>query len=158
MEDRWYHEGLSFSCARCGHCCTGAPGTVFVTSADIERLADEVELDTDAFRKVYTRPLPDGETSLRERSDGSCVLYDPKQGCTVYGARPRQCQTFPFWRNIVGSARAWEREARDCPGMNQGVHHPAREIEEISTDDGTLSSARAKGGPLSPPAPGRPPR
>ena len=157
MENRWYRGGLAFSCTRCGNCCTGSPGTVFVSPPEIEKLAAAVELDADAFTQVYTRILPDGATSLRERSDGSCTLYDPSKGCTVYAARPRQCQTFPFWRNVVSSKTAWEREARHCPGMNRGSMHPAHEIEKISADDGTLSSARAKGTRFTlPSAPGSP--
>ena len=158
MENPWYQAGLSFSCTRCGNCCTGSPGTVFVSPPEIEELATAVELDADAFIQVYTRTLADGATSLRERSDGSCALYDPQKGCTVYGARPKQCQTFPFWRNVVASAAAWDREARQCPGMNRGSIRPAHEIDQTSANDGTLSSARAKGTRFNSPSDGRPPR
>ena len=27
----WYRDGLRFECTRCGACCTGAPGYVWVT-------------------------------------------------------------------------------------------------------------------------------
>jgi hypothetical protein len=142
VQKRWYEAGLAFACTRCGNCCTGAPGTVLVTPEEIERLAAAVELDVDAFRAIYTRRISGEAISLREKADGACVLYDPEQGCTVYRSRPRQCETFPFWRGIVASASAWESEARTCPGLNRGPIRSADEVDAISRRDGTFSSAR----------------
>jgi hypothetical protein len=144
VEKRWYEAGLAFACTRCGNCCTGAPGTVLVTPNEIARLANAVELDRDAFRAIYTRRISGEAISLREKSDGSCVLYDPEQGCTVYRSRPRQCETFPFWRGIVASASAWESESRTCPGLNRGPIRSADEVDAISCRDGTFSSARVR--------------
>ena len=144
MENRWYETGLAFECTRCGNCCTGAPGTVLVTSEEIERLAVELRLDVDAFRATYTRSISGEATSLREKADGACALYDPERGCTVYRSRPRQCETFPFWRGIVASRKAWESESRLCPGLNQGPIRSADEIDAISHRDGTLSGALAR--------------
>ena len=36
----WYRDGLAFSCTRCGACCTGAPGYVWVSAEEIEQLAE----------------------------------------------------------------------------------------------------------------------
>ena len=33
MAEPWYRDGLRFECTRCGHCCTGAPGYVWVDAA-----------------------------------------------------------------------------------------------------------------------------
>ena len=35
----WYDAGLKFQCTRCGACCTGAPGYVWVNGEEIARLA-----------------------------------------------------------------------------------------------------------------------
>src|SRR5438105_3224904 len=36
----WYQDGLRFSCTRCGHCCTGEPGFVWVCAAARAALAE----------------------------------------------------------------------------------------------------------------------
>ena len=139
---KWYPVGLRFGCTQCGKCCTGKPGTVKISEADIHRLAEHGGFSETRFRADYTRQLSDGIMTLREREDGACVFYDPNQGCTVYDLRPRQCRTYPFWHANVKSSRTWEAAARGCPGIGQGDQHSAEEIEATSRDDGTVSSAR----------------
>ena len=39
--------------------------------------------------------------SLIERPGGDCIFWDKSAGCTVYPARPVQCQTWPFWPENV---------------------------------------------------------
>lgn len=138
----WYAAGLRFGCTQCGRCCTGKPGTVKVSNADIQRLAKRGGFSETRFRADYTRPLAGGITSLREREDGACVFYDSNQGCTVYDLRPRQCRTHPFWRANLKSPAAWEAAARGCPGIGQGDLCSAEEIQASSGKDGTVSAAR----------------
>lgn len=40
----WYADGLRFECTRCGHCCTGEPGTVRVYEEEIGTLASFLKL------------------------------------------------------------------------------------------------------------------
>jgi Fe-S-cluster containining protein len=138
-EEPWYREGLRFACTRCGTCCSGAPGTVLVSDAEIAALAGAVGLADEEFRIAFTRRLPRGALSLRERSDGTCVLYDARRGCTVYAERPRQCRTWPFWRSVVRSPERWAEEAEGCPGMGRGPFHDAATIERTIREDGTSS-------------------
>lgn len=134
--DPWYRDGLRFGCTRCGNCCTGQPGTVRVSDAEIGALARHLGLDDAAFRAIYTRELRGGEISLREKSDRACVFYG-EGGCGVYSLRPRQCRTWPFWRSVVHSEERWNDEALDCPGMNRGALHPADAIARSAARDGT---------------------
>ena len=39
MNEPWYSDGLKFDCTGCGDCCTGDPGYVWVSRAEIEALA-----------------------------------------------------------------------------------------------------------------------
>jgi Fe-S-cluster containining protein len=133
----WYRDGLRFECTRCGNCCGGASGSVRVSDAEIEALALRAGLRPDEFRAVYTRRLRGGDVSLRERSDGTCVLYAAERGCTVYADRPRQCRTWPFWRSVVHSPERWAEEARGCPGIGRGPLHTAGQIAVTVGDDGT---------------------
>jgi Fe-S-cluster containining protein len=127
MSEPWYQDGLRFRCTRCGHCCTGAPGYVWVDEAEVEAIArfrGEVPAEAEA---VYTRAAL-GRRTLREKASGDCVFYDRQAGCTVYPVRPRQCRTWPFWESNVASPEAWARTCRVCPGSGQGELIPAEEI------------------------------
>jgi Fe-S-cluster containining protein len=127
MNEPWYHDGLRFECTRCGHCCTGAPGFVWVDEAEISAIAQyrgETLTDTLAF---YTRPVG-RRRSLRERLNGDCVFWDREAGCTVYPVRPRQCRTWPFWESNVATPEAWQRTCEVCPGSGKGELISAEEI------------------------------
>jgi Fe-S-cluster containining protein len=122
--------GLRFSCTQCGNCCTGAPGYVYVSDAEIHALADHLGITSSAFLKRYTRRADVGR-SLLEHRDGRCVFY--KEGCTVYAARPIQCRTYPFWPEIVRSKTAWLAERKECEGIGRGrVHSPASIRKKLS--------------------------
>lgn len=144
----WYAEGLRFECTRCGHCCTGAPGSVRISEAEATALARFVGLDLADFHERCTRLLEDGATSLSERANHDCIFWDRAQGCTVYAVRPRQCRTWPFWRANVASSAHWEAAARGCPGIGQGPQHGAEKIALSAADDGTSGVVPE----LSPPA------
>ena len=115
----WYHEGLRFTCTKCGHCCTGAPGYVWLNEAELHALAEFLQMPLDEVIALHTRETHRGR-SLRERSNGDCVFYDKAAGCTIYPVRPAQCRTWPFWDSNVKTPRAWEKTCKICPGSGQG--------------------------------------
>ena len=39
MDEPWYQDGLRFQCTRCGACCTGAPGYVWVNDEELVAIA-----------------------------------------------------------------------------------------------------------------------
>src|SRR5262245_14353296 len=119
MPDPWYADGLRFTCTRCGHCCTGDPGFVWVDGEELAAIAERLGEPVEEVTALYTRVAHRGRT-LREKSDGDCVFYDTEAGCTIYDVRPRQCRTWPFWPSNLKSAAAWERTKSTCPGAGQG--------------------------------------
>ena len=127
MPDPWYQDGLRFSCTRCGHCCTGEPGFVWVTDDELATIAAHRGETLDEVRTLYTRWTDRGRT-LREKLNGDCVFYDRHQGCTVYPVRPPQCRTWPFWDSNVATPEAWQRTCEVCPGSGQGELISAEEI------------------------------
>jgi Fe-S-cluster containining protein len=127
MSEPWYQDGLRFRCTRCGNCCTGAPGYVWVDADEIADIARHRGETVEETTRLYTRRVGD-ERSLREKANGDCTFYEPGVGCTIYAVRPRQCRTWPFWESNVATPAAWQRTRRSCPGAGQGDLIPADEI------------------------------
>ncbi len=127
MSEPWYKDGLRFTCTRCGHCCTGEPGYVWVTDEDLLAIAHKRGEMLEQVKALYTRWTSRGRT-LREKSNGDCIFYDHEQGCTIYEVRPPQCRTWPFWESNVLTPEAWQRTCEICPGSGQGELIPEEEI------------------------------
>jgi Fe-S-cluster containining protein len=127
MDHPWYAAGLRFECTRCGHCCTGEPGFVWVNDEEIKAIAEFRGESAEQFLALCTRQAHRGPT-LREKQDGDCVFYESKKGCTIYPVRPRQCRTWPFWESNVVTREAWDRTCEICPGSGQGELIPEEEI------------------------------
>jgi len=125
----WYHEGLQFSCTECGSCCTGEPGYVWVTAAEIETLAAALKIDVAVVEDSFVRRVGKRK-SLLEQENGDCVFFDAQtRRCAVYDARPDQCRTWPFWQSNLKSPRTWAHTCRVCPGSGQGTLVPVAQIE-----------------------------
>ncbi len=127
MSEPWYQDGLRFRCTRCGNCCTGAPGVVWVNDEEIAAIARYRAEHVAHVTGLYTRPV-DGQRSLREQANGDCVFFDRGQGCTIYPVRPRQCRTWPFWESNLHSPQAWKQTCEVCPGSGKGDLIPVEEI------------------------------
>ncbi|GIW82569.1 MAG: zinc/iron-chelating domain-containing protein [Gemmatales bacterium] len=123
----WYENGLRFACTRCGNCCTGAPGFVWVNNDEVKAIADFLGQPLEETEGLYTR-LANGRRTLRERPNGDCIFYHREKGCTIYPVRPRQCQTWPFWESNVRTPECWQKAGEHCPGIGQGPLISAEEI------------------------------
>ncbi len=123
----WYREGLAFTCTRCGACCTGAPGYVWVDSAEIAALAEHRGESVEEFGRRFLRRVG-GRISLVERPGGDCIFWDKQAGCTVYASRPVQCRTWPFWPENIESPEAWDHVTGVCPGSGRGQVFSVEEI------------------------------
>ncbi|MEN8206069.1 MAG: YkgJ family cysteine cluster protein [Pseudomonadota bacterium] len=114
-------QALRFSCTQCGECCaTAGEYYVYLTDKESERIRAHLQLSCNWFRRRYLQRLEDGEQVLVSGPDERCTFLNAEGKCRVYAVRPVQCRTYPFWPELVGSARAWNREARRCEGINRG--------------------------------------
>jgi len=127
MSEPWYKDGLRFQCTRCGKCCTGAPGFVWVNDAEVQAIADFRGEPVAEVIGLFTRLTSRGHT-LREKANGDCVFYDRQEGCTIYSVRPRQCRTWPLWESNVATPEVWQHTCEVCPGSGQGELIPVEEI------------------------------
>ncbi|MCF6154216.1 MAG: YkgJ family cysteine cluster protein [Candidatus Brocadia sp.] len=122
----WYKEGLRFECQRCGRCCRGEPGVVWVNKREIEKISAFLSITQNAFAKNYLRTIND-RFSLLEYGNGDCIMYD--NGCKIYDVRPCQCRSFPFWTSNLENRSEWEKVKKTCPGIDKGKLHTLEEIQ-----------------------------
>lgn len=93
------------ACESCGgKCCTGAGGYVFVSVAEMKKIATFLKLRFDDFTRSYVCKVG-YRFSLNEKPDFHNVRYQNAKACVflqqgkcrIYPVRPKQCRTFPFW-------------------------------------------------------------
>jgi Fe-S-cluster containining protein len=81
-------------------------------------LADYLGMPVEDFERKYVYRMKK-RARLRTPRHAQCVfLMDG--GCSVHPAKPTQCRAFPFWPELVESAKEWRRTASWCPGIGQG--------------------------------------
>lgn len=139
----WFSAGLAFSCSMCGNCCSGSSGSVRFTDNEADEMAAQVKMSTEDFFSKYTRRRGRGSKAYFElkevRTDSGamdCVFLDRskipgKAICSLYGARPGQCRTWPFWPELLESEKAWKNAKfgpEGCPGLGKGAIVPYEEI------------------------------
>ncbi|MES2345905.1 MAG: YkgJ family cysteine cluster protein [Chlamydiota bacterium] len=125
----WYKDGLRFSCTQCGKCCTGSPGFVWVSEEEMHAMAAFLRITLADFMKHYTRRVG-GKYSLLEHSKNYDCVFLKNSRCSVYGARPKQCRTFPWWDDNLKSPESWKETAERCEGVN-APDAPLISLEEI---------------------------
>lgn len=126
----WYADGLQFECTQCGDCCSGEPGYVWVDKDEIAAMAKELDLSVNKFEKKFIRKVGK-DKSLTEYDDGDCILLDREtRKCTVYGGRPIQCRTWPFWDSNLKKKKDWKETCAICPGAGKGKLYSLEHIEK----------------------------
>ena len=111
-------EGLRFECqAGCTACCEQR-GFVYVTDADIARIAEFLGMTPEAFERRYVYRTR-RRARLRVPREMSCPFL-MAGGCSIHAVKPAQCRIFPFWPDLVESRREWLKTARYCPGIGKG--------------------------------------
>ncbi len=117
-------DGFNFTfdttaCNTCeGKCCTGESGNIFVSLSEIKAIVSLLDIDENSFREQHL--VKKGyKYSLQEKIVGNshdCIFYSRESnGCTIYQARPQQCQTFPFWDYFKNNIEELKEE---CPGIS----------------------------------------
>ncbi len=131
----WYANGLRFSCTRCGNCCRNHGGYtyVYLTEKDVSAIALHLGMTEPAFLAAHCQS-EDGWVTLRMDSP-ACAFLEAGNTCAIYPVRPKQCATWPFWKENLSRA-VWQGEVKaDCPGIDKGELHSREEIERIAREN-----------------------
>lgn len=128
----WYKDGLRFTCTECGKCCTGAPGFVWVTVKEMEAIANHLNMPLDLFKRKYVRMRNNRYSLIEKKSQNNdCIFLEGKK-CQIYQVRPKQCRTFPWWKENLNSEESWKLAALECEGINdQAPLVPLSEIVQL---------------------------
>jgi uncharacterized protein len=111
-------EGLRFECQPgCTECCR-QKGFVYLAPADVANIAAYLHLTPAEFERRYVYRTA-RRMRLRVPRDSSCSFL-LAGGCSIHAVKPAQCRIFPFWPEMVESAREWKKTARYCPGIGKG--------------------------------------
>lgn len=102
-------------CRQCAECCRVAE--VPLADRDVEHLARYLGLSRQDFLDQYTT-LDEDKALILRRTESGCVFLDGND-CTVYEARPGNCERFPHLLRGSGSiqSRMWQfvDRATYCP-------------------------------------------
>ena len=102
-------------CRHCGECCRVTD--VQINGRDIEKLARYLGIPEQTFLEQHTTLDEDGVLILR-RSASGCEFLEGNE-CTVYEARPGNCERFPHLLrgNASLEAKMWDfvDRATYCP-------------------------------------------
>ncbi len=111
----------SSACDTCGgRCCTGESGYIYVDKSEIEDISNFLNMDIKDFVNdyLYKQGYKYSIKELKIGDSYECVFYDGiTNGCKIYGARPIQCRTFPFWDYFKTRVDELQLE---CPGIILG--------------------------------------
>lgn len=121
---------MKFSCQEScgGQCCTmgwsQAGAFVFLTKQDQLKIqatygislldfANLGEFTSTRFAMYSTRQW------FLKGKDDHCYFFENGK-CKIYGARPVQCQTFPYWPENIVEGKWVDKVRSSCPGIDQG--------------------------------------
>lgn len=95
-------------------------GYVYLNSKEVRAMSALLGMKEKDFKKLYTDWMPIVGHSLKTPLEGGCIFL--KNGkCAVYEARPSQCRTFPYWKDILKDEEELERVAGYCKGIRTAI-------------------------------------
>ena len=132
MAKWWEIEPIRFECqADCFKCCM-KPGVVNFDRGDIHNAAGYLEMKTSDFKKKFLKK--DFGVYEMDLEEGQVCQFLTMQGCNIHPAKPKQCHTYPFWKESLQSRNHWQLTAGFCPGIGQGPVIPVQEIKQRLKD------------------------
>ena len=130
MTKWWEKEPVRFECqSDCFKCCV-KPCIVHFARADIRNAADFLKTSPAEFKKTYLI-RDEGEWVLEVGEEGEPCTFLTDQGCSIHEGKPKQCSSYPFWRENMGSKSMWRLVGGFCPGIDIGPMVPLEAIKSF---------------------------
>ena len=118
-----------FECRMCGDCCRGYGGT-YVSTADIQAIADYLQIDPSDFKNKYCR-LSGSRYVIAQSANGYCIFWD--QLCRIHPVKPRMCRNWPFIDAVLKDVANWRIMGASCPGIHTDISDQVihRTVEQL---------------------------
>ena len=101
---------------------------------EMRAMAAHLDLSLTVFKSQYEITW-DAEMKkwVIDAHPNGCPLLTRDKGCSVHPVKPMQCQTFPFWPELLADEKAWDETKSYCPGMDapSGKLYSIEEIRAI---------------------------
>ena len=127
-------DGRRFGCTRCGNCCV-EDGFVYMNAEEVAQIAGHLQLSVGELWARYDVQWDrEAESAVLEAKGGAgCPLLDADRRCTAHPVKPAQCQTWPFWPEMLDERSEWQRAKGFCRGLDapDGRLYPRDEIIQI---------------------------
>ena len=104
------------------------PGIVYMDNEDVENASAFLEVSPLSFKRKYKLETETPGIWELEVEEGQACPFLNMQGCSIHPAKPKQCKTYPFWREHLTSGNMWKLVAGFCPGIGEGPKVPKEEI------------------------------
>ena len=104
---------------------------------EMKAIADHLELSLAVFKSRFDVAWDrDLEKWAIDATPNGCPLLTAEKACSVHPVKPMQCQTFPFWPELIEDPLAWDEAKSYCPGMDaaNGRLYSAEEIRAIAAE------------------------
>jgi Fe-S-cluster containining protein len=112
---------LRFECTQCGKCCIGNRNHyVSVSQHEAENICTHLDISEKWFKQRYLMKRDGIYVGIKLENDGRCPFLNNQGHCRIYPVRPIQCQTYPYWPELMDSRSAWLAEKKRCEGIDQG--------------------------------------
>jgi Fe-S-cluster containining protein len=93
---------------------------VSLNGREEENIRDYLEISKKWFRQRYLIKREGIYFGIKLEKNGRCPFLNSKGLCRIYPVRPTQCQTYPYWPELVNSRGAWLAEKKRCEGIERG--------------------------------------
>ncbi len=135
-------DDFKFKCQDCGNCCRHESGYVFLLDSEISKIEKKIKVSHDIFVKDFLIKFNNKIYSLKEKENFDCIFWDKKNrdnkgGCSIYKARPLQCQKFPFWISTFSNEENFLEQKRRCKGImaTDGKHFTKLQVYKYVYQD-----------------------
>jgi Fe-S-cluster containining protein len=88
-------DGRPFDCTKCGACCSWE-GAVYLVPDDIKRLTEFQGGNLPDFINKHVTKLQGRDILKNKSGTKDCTFLDGNRTCSVWDARPKQCDEFPI--------------------------------------------------------------
>jgi uncharacterized protein len=109
------------------------PGYVYIDDGELPKIAAHLGEKIEQLIARLKMVRENGRWMIDASDGNGCPLLKTDRTCSIHDVKPKQCATFPFWRDLLDDDQEWESAKAFCPGMDapQGKIYSRGEILAI---------------------------